>query len=409
MKLRATVGLLVFLFAATAHGHGRSVSYSDWVIDGEGGTVRVRIPLLDLSALEATGVDGALLAVETGAERTALEDHLEGRLQLFSRDERCAPEEGTFYGLGAENGFATFEWRVVCSSADQRVVRSALLFSAIPSHVHFVRLRVVGTSIDLDRALDEGHRQIEVPESILGQGPSFFGAFTGYVSVGFEHILSGSDHLLFLLVLLLAAISLRDLAIVVTGFTVAHSITLALSALGYATPRAAAVDAVIGLSIAIVAVENVWLSDRRRGVGVPATVVVFVLFSAVLAAFVGELGSIMLLGIAIFCSCHFGLLATAAKPERLRWAVASMFGLVHGFGFAGVLTEAELPPGRLAGALFGFNIGVELGQLLVVAAAWPVLHWVRRRGEAPSKTLVQWGSAAALCAGTFWFVSRGFT
>ena len=409
MTLRGTIALLVLLCSATAHAHGRSVSYSDWLIDDAGARIRLRLPLLDLTALEATGLEGALLVADAGSRAPALEEHLKGRLQLFGAGELCRPSEGTFFVLGAADGFVTFEWRVACAAAGPRVLCSDLLFTAIPSHVHFARIRISDTDVDVDRVLDEGHREAEVPEPLNVEQGAFFSSMTRYVAVGFEHILSGADHLLFLLVLVLTVLSLRDLAIVITGFTVAHSVTLAVAAVGYATPDTGAVNAVIGLSIVIVAVENVWLFEGRPGAGLPIVVVALLALCAVLAPLVGGMGSLVLLGIAIFSACHFALLSGALRPERWRWAVATLFGLVHGFGFAGVLSEANLPATRLAGALFGFNVGVELGQLMVVAAVWPAFRLIRSRGEVAQGALMRWGSAAAVCAGTFWFVSRGFS
>jgi len=114
-----------------------------------------------------------------------------------------------------------------------------------------------------------------------------------------------------------------------------------------------------------------------------------------------------LVGLALFSFCHFGLLERADHPARLRAAVAFAFGLIHGFGFAGVLAQLELPPSRLAVALFGFNAGVELGQLGVVAAVWPALALLARTHRGRFHRLVAEAGAAAICGlGVFWFLTR---
>ena len=92
----------------------------------------------------------------------------------------------------------------------------------------------------------------------------------------------------------------------------------------------------------------------------------------------------------------------------MRWAIAFIFGLVHGFGVASVLVEAGLATERLVQALFGFNFGVELGQLMVVALIWPLRRFALRRGEAWRFAILNYGSAATLAVGVFWFVSRAF-
>jgi hypothetical protein len=98
-----------------------------------------------------------------------------------------------------------------------------------------------------------------------------------------------------------------------------------------------------------------------------------------------------------------------SRPARLRAAVAFVFGLVHGFGFAGVLAEMELPTARLAPALFGFNVGVEIGQLAAVALAWPALVWISRASpQRWAPRVVEGGSAAVCGLGLFWFVTRAF-
>ncbi|MEW6272720.1 MAG: HupE/UreJ family protein, partial [Thermodesulfobacteriota bacterium] len=114
--------------------------------------------------------------------------------------------------------------------------------------------------------------------------------------------------------------------------------------------------------------------------------------------------------LALFARCHFALLDAAARPEGLRAVIAFAFGLVHGFAFAGILAEMELPRDRLVPALLGFNVGVELGQLAVVAAVWPLLRWVARRDAAgrAERTVAELGSAAICGVGLFWFLTRAF-
>ena len=124
---------------------------------------------------------------------------------------------------------------------------------------------------------------------------------------------------------------------------------------------------------------------------------------------IGSVPPLTLAGLALFTLCYFALLDRAPAPVSVRWAIAFLFGLVHGFGFAGVLTEAQLPTDRLVRALFGFNVGVELGQLAAVALVWPLLQWIfGARGGRYRPVLVDAGSAAVLAVGLFWFVTRSY-
>lgn len=156
-----------------------------------------------------------------------------------------------------------------------------------------------------------------------------------YFVLGVEHILLGIDHLLFVLVLLLLVSGWRSLAITISAFTLAHSVTLALSVLGLISVPQAPVEAVIALSIVFVASE---ILLKRRG--------------------------------------HITL------SIRYPWLVALGFGLLHGLGFAGVLAEIGVPEQEIAGSLLAFNLGVEVGQLLFIAAVATLVMLARKGLEA---------------------------
>jgi hypothetical protein len=103
------------------------------------------------------------------------------------------------------------------------------------------------------------------------------------------------------------------------------------------------------------------------------------------------------------------MLERSERPARIRAALAFAFGLVHGFGFAGVLGEMQLPTERLAPALFGFNVGVELGQLAVVVLIWPLLRGLERLFDGRLHRLTVDAASAGICGlGLFWFITRAF-
>lgn len=155
--------------------------------------------------------------------------------------------------------------------------------------------------------------------------PTENGVFA-FFRLGVEHILTGFDHILFLLALILRGGSIGSILGIVTAFTIAHSVTLALAVLNVVAPPARLIEPLIALSIAYVALENIFA--RRR-------------------------------------------------PSR-RWLVSFIFGLVHGFGFAGALLELGLPQHSLVASLFLFNLGVEAGQAMIVALLVPALIWLYR-------------------------------
>jgi hypothetical protein len=170
------------------------------------------------------------------------------------------------------------------------------------------------------------------PSAEIPHKDSPFAVAGTYLALGVEHILAGIDHLLFVLgLLILAGRQWRRLLATVTAFTAAHSITLALATLGVVSVPPAPVEAVIALSIAFVALEILRARDGNPGIA-----------------------------------------------ARSPWIVALAFGLLHGFGFAGALSEVGLPAGQIPLALLFFNLGVEGGQLLFIAAV-VALAWLARR------------------------------
>jgi hypothetical protein len=396
------VALGAVLLAPQAAAHRRSLSYSSWVPDDAGARVHARVSQLDLSRL-------GLAFRSSGRPDDPVALYLARRLVLLADGVPCPPTR-TPEPREASEGWVIYAWRVACPSAAQRALESALFLDVAPSHLHFARLDdPAGPGVE--RVLSEAEPRWQLPGDAAAPGAPAAPAHTGstlprYLALGVEHILTGWDHLAFVLALLLLAATLGEVAALVTSFTVAHSVTLALATLGVVQPEAAAVEALIGFSIALVATENGWIL-AGRGHRVPLAVTAGLVLMACLPG--GAVPGWALLGLALFSLCHFGLLAGSARPARLRVAVAFAFGLVHGFGFAGVLAALELPTARLVPALFGFNVGVELGQLGVVVVVWPLLRLLARAAaERPGRLVAEAGSAAICGLGLYWFLMRHF-
>ncbi len=201
------------------------------------------------------------------------------------------------------------------------------------------------------------------PSMVVEGVPSAFEVARTYFALGIEHILLGVDHLLFVLALVILVKGMRRLVATVTAFTLAHSLTLAGATLGYLHAPAPPIEAVIALSIVFVAAEIVHGRQGKTGL-----------------------------------------------TERYPWIVAFTFGLLHGFGFAGALSEVGLPPSAIPAALLFFNLGVEFGQLLFVTFVFAAIALVRRRAQRIGILQPAWawrippytiGSIAA-----FWVIQR---
>jgi hydrogenase/urease accessory protein HupE len=171
-------------------------------------------------------------------------------------------------------------------------------------------------------------------------------------TLGIEHILTGFDHLMFLFGVILVGGKLRNLLLAITAFTIAHSVTLGAAALGFWAPSPSVVEPAIALSIVYVGVENWFVRDASR-----------------------------------------------------RWLLTFPFGLIHGFGFAGALREIALPQAQVPLALLSFNLGVEAGQMVVLALVLPILFWLRRHPWFAQQGMRASSSLVAV-AGLIWFIQR---
>ena len=199
----------------------------------------------------------------------------------------------------------------------------------------------------------------EHPSFVIPERPRVSVVFRDYLALGVRHILTGWDHLLFVLGLVLLVRGRKPLLWTITAFTLGHSLTLSLAILGWVRIPPAPVEALIALSILVLAVE---LTRPQKGRG--------------------------------------------TFFHRTPWSLAFGFGLLHGLGFAGALAEVGLPVGEIPLALFSFNVGIELGQLLFIAAILAVRLLLR---PWPFLSLPKWRKVSAYSIGSFaafWFFER---
>ena len=410
--------------AAEVRAHARSVSYSSWDIDPQGGAeVTLRLKLLELSRLGPEALppdrippDGEERAASAGSSATGrIADAnlraLPRQLTLRAGGEPCTVPGGA-RRLPDEPGWVRYRWRIVCpADAASLILRSRLLLDVAPSHLHFARVRLDGASDTIrEQVLTEAQPEfvIRSAEPSPSGDPALGSRFVDYLALGVDHILSGWDHLAFVFGLLLLSSRFGEVARLVTGFTLAHSLTLALAVLDRVDPRAEAVEAVIAFSVALVAIEKGWLLSGRH----PAIPIALLGGLGALAG-AAAFGSSALplqsvLGLLVFTACYLALV-DRHRGDWLRIALTFAFGLVHGLGFAGILMEMALPDERLVPALLGFNLGVEIGQIGLVLVLWPLLLLAGRVAPVP---LLRWGSelsAAALCGlGLYWLALRAF-
>ncbi len=273
-----------------------------------------------------------------------------GRLEIAA-DGRVLKPEWSAPEVVADRQSIRLRLRIDLDGAPGTIAVAASLFPYDPNHQTFLNI-YEGDALT-QAILDRGRARFEY---FSGTRQGVVAVVLRFLPEGIHHILIGPDHLLFLVGLLLLGGTIRQLALVVTAFTLAHSITLSLAALNLVSPPAHIIEPAIALSIVYVGADNLLVHGGR---------------------------------------------------DMRAW-IALAFGFIHGFGFANVLREMDLPSRALGWSLFSFNLGVEVGQLLVVVVVASAFAALRARSEAAGRWLVVAGSIAVVAAGTYWFVERVF-
>lgn len=360
------------LAAASAQAHKPGDAYLSLHVDGARIEARWDLHLRDLDrelALDADG-DRRLRWGEVRSRWPQIEAAAWPALELDAGAAQCRPlpaAAAPSLDDHSDGAYAVLHRSWACAAPPQALRIGYRLFAAgDPTHRGILRIDAPALRTPLAAVLDPAGE----PQRWVLAAPSPLQALGSFTAEGVRHIWMGFDHLLFLLSLLLPAVLVRqdgrwvaaregravllDVLRVVTAFTVAHSITLALAVLGIVQPPARWVESVIAASVVLAALNNL-----RPVVG----------------------GG--------------------------RWLLTFAFGLVHGFGFAGALRDLGLQHAPLGWALLGFNLGVEAGQLAVVAAFVPLAWWLRTR-RAYRVVGLQLGSLAIAGLAALWFVERAF-
>jgi hypothetical protein len=363
MRVAALIVALL-LYAAAAESHPAPFSYLDLRLNTSGisGTLVVH----DLDAahdLKLTQAESLLDATVAAKYRDALVALLSPRITI-TFDGTPVPIVWGEIDVVPERQSVRLAFSIA-QPPPGRTSIDAYVFPYDPIHQTFVNL-YEDDALKLQAILDASRQRVEY---YAGTTQGRIAVIRTFVVSGIEHILIGPDHILFLIGLLLLGGTLAKLAVIVTAFTIGHSITLSLAALDMLSPPAYFIEPLIALTIVIVGADN--LLVIRNTDAATAT-------------------------------------ATPKAPSDIRAWLAAGFGLVHGFGFAYVLKEFGLPQAALGWSLFAFNVGVEIGQLLIVLVVAGALMLVRFRSAHAARLLAVAGSVAVIAAGAYWFIERVF-
>ena len=354
------------LFAAgAALAHKPSDSYLTLFADGKSLRGQWDIALRDLEyaiGLDANG-DGAITWGELRAKRPEIEAYALARLKVLADGEACGLQAtGQLVDDHSDGAYSVLRFNAECPTQKKLEVEYSLFFDLDPTHRGLLRMEGGGQTAT-------GILSPQQPRLVVSvEARSRLQQFGDYLREGIWHIWIGFDHILFLVSLLLPSVfsvqnkawlpaerfrdAFWDVFKVATSFTVAHSITLSLAALSVIVLPSRLVESTIALSVVLAALNNVWPLVHGR-----------------------------------------------------RWLVAFGFGLIHGFGFASVLADLGLPRDALLLALVGFNLGVEAGQLAIVAVFLPLAYAARRSAFYRRFVLVG-GSALIAAIAAVWLTER---
>lgn len=341
MRRRIAIASLVLIALATpADAHQSSVKYVDVTVDGRRATVQLTVAPSDVTEPLGLPADGRPTLAEAVAPRVApkVAGYVAGWLALGPDGGAPCPPTAPRAQADPDARFVVVAWDVACTDDLARLALDFRAFFALDQrHEAIVTVHAPGAIGDtaVVRAADPILR-VHAGESL---------GIAGWISAGIEHIWDGRDHVCFVLVLLLVVMLIRDgdrwrmrppvatlrsTAVIVTAFTIAHSVSLIAASLGWVSLPGRLVESLIAFSILYTAIENI------------------------------------------------------VRPDvRWRFALTFGFGLVHGLGFASVL-QVLLPPDHVIAPLLGFNLGVELGQLVIVLIAAPIA-WGLARAVGPDR------------------------
>ena len=391
--------LLLISSSLYLSAHQRSESYSKWVIvkeeDNYSVSVSFTIRLSNLNKLEGPLIRGWENRISSYV------------ISSFTTDPNCFRRDEARVVSSREDDVVKISWLFLCESNLQEI-QNNVFFDKDPSHSHIARLESEG-NLSTEKLFTNEARNWKIENGLSSKQNSKSSSFKDYISLGIKHISTGYDHLAFLFGLLLLNQRFKTLLLAITGFTLGHSLTLSLAALNYVKPVSGFIEALIGFTIALVGFEFLLRQSRQSLNYINPLICVLLLFF-LLYFFISDGRYILgILGLFLFTICYLTLVSKNFS-YFFSLFIASIFGLIHGFGFGGFLFEIGFSEENLLKALFGFNLGVEIGQLLAIGLFLIIglaIIQLNSRHQKYIKSYINPILATVLVSlGTYWFLDR---
>ena len=353
--------LFVLFSINSSHAHYFSESFSKWNISDQ--DIKVNFNLLELEATRILKIDKYQKLLSNNlSENEIFEIYLENNLFVESEGMGCDLKDDTKI-LSSKEGYLRVELNYKCPfSSNIKIVNNAL-FYLIDSHIHIARI-YQNNSILLEKALFFNDQSIHINEEVKEK--KIFEQFSNFIHSGFTHIIGGYDHLIFVLGLLLLINNFKLLFLAITGFTIGHSITLALTALEIVIPNISLIEAIIGFTIMFVALE--YFNEKQNSPYISIALLISLSTVLLILSVINilHIPVFLLAGLLIISISYFLIKNYYTSSDKLLISLTVAFGLIHGFGFGSFLMSTNFDTSQAIVSLLGFNLGVEIGQLFFV-------------------------------------------
>ena len=388
---------LLVILSSSVSAHQRSESYSKVLINHYENNFEVET----VFSIQLSVLSKMQWPLSSNWEQEVL-SHVKSNFYI---DSECEFKETPKFFTSTTTGYIRLSWSEECQGEVVKLKNNAF-FDLDTTHAHISTFKIDGQSYP-EKLFTSQSRSWQEGVLDRNRGNENEGSIWDYFLLGIKHISTGYDHIAFLLGIILLNRRKRSLLIAITGFTLGHSLTLALGVMNFVSPSTSFVEALIGYSILLISLE--FLAKETEQYELYSKSIFFISIPfLIFYSFFGINSYLLgLFGIVLFTISYFNL-SNRLRDFNLSIAVTALFGLVHGFGFAGTLTEVGLPEDRIVSALLGFNLGVEIGQITIVLLFFLIVSVLRNIQYLRGLSLEPLAAVFLASLGSFWFIERIF-
>tara|TARA_B100001093_G_scaffold212506_1_gene203960 strand:+ start:522 stop:1745 length:1224 start_codon:yes stop_codon:yes gene_type:complete len=404
MKKIFLFSLILITISKFSYAHYFSESYSSWVISDN--KVSATFTILKLEATRVLQIDKFQ---EIGQEKQLSEgevflEYFKPRISVLESSKKCLLDEVPSL-INGKDEYHTIELSYLCDTTNSINIINNVLFDIAQSHVHLSRINI--NDQILEKALFYNDQTIFINDLKTNKEKSFVDSLTNFISTGMNHILTGFDHLIFLIGLIILVNNFKHLLIVITGFTLGHSVTLALVALNIVVPNTLMIEALIGFTILFIAAEYM-MKGEKNFIPIIAILLSILTFAAISSLFLQiSITLISFIALILITIGYFGILRNLENKGSFRMIITSLFGVIHGFGFGTFLFNSEFDQTNIISALFGFNLGVEIGQIIFLMIFILLnLSLIKLLKSKNHQYLMQTLMIIVSSLGFYWFIQR---